>query len=443
MSLYQAAYFALALVVLAFLVQRGRVQPFLALLVTAIGFGYAAGMSTSGVGKSFGLGFAQSVNALGLTVVAAALMAEIADATGATAWLQHGASGRRRRSLPLALVGLIGGLASTPAASFAVLNPLRRGFGGDSPRSALVLGLSLSASHGLLIPAPVMLASLTILAADWTLSVAFGLPLALLLALVGLGLAHATTSGAARPVDTATAISGASLHAPRRGAWALGAASAVLVALLITQSLGDIASEPLGGGSNREFLIALGRPTVLLLVGTGLLLLLSWHWEPGGLTEEGWAGRAIRRAAGLVLLIGAAGGLTKIAQDTGMPEMNAERLLGFVPPGALALILPFALAAIVKTLQGSSLVAAITAAGMMMELVGPLGLDDPAGRTLAALAIGAGAMTVSHINDGLFWLVGQAARLPAGTTLVRFSLATAVQGVLALAGLIVLRLFFH
>jgi GntP family gluconate:H+ symporter len=442
MSLYQAAYFAVALVVLAFLVQRGRVQPFLALLVTAIGFGYAAGMSTSGVGKSFGLGFAQSVNALGLTVVAAALMAEIADASGATAWLQHAGAGRRRRSLPLALIGLIGGLASTPAAAFAVLNPLRRGFGGDSPRSALVLGLSLSASHGLLIPAPVMLASLTILAADWTLSVAFGLPIAVLLALAGLCLARATTSDAAQPVDAAT-IGGASLHAPRRGAWALWAASAVLVALLITQSLGDIASEPLGGGSNREFLIALGRPTVLLLAGTGLLLLLSWHWEPGGLTEEGWAGRAIRRAAGLVLLIGAAGGLTKIAQDTGMPEMNAERLLGFVPPGALALILPFALAAIVKTLQGSSLVAAITAAGMMMELVGPLGLDDPAGRTLAALAIGAGAMTVSHINDGLFWLVGQAARLPAGSALARFSLATAAQGVLALIALIVLRLLFH
>jgi len=442
MSLYQAAYFAVALVLLALATQRGRVQPFLALVLAAAGFGVAAGMSTSGVGKSFGLGFAQSVNALGLTLVAAAFMAEIADASGATAWLQHAASGRRRRSLPLAVIGLVGGLASTPAAAFAVLSPLRRGMSGDSPRSALVLGLSLSASHGLVIPAPVMLASLTILAGDWPLSVAFGLPLALLLMLVGMGLARGM-SGEARPVDTAAAIDGASLHAPRRGAWALWLVSAVLIALLITQSLGDIASEPLGGGSNREFLIALGRPLVLLLVGTGLLLLLSWHWEPGGLTEEGWAGRAIRRAAGLVLLIGAAGGLSKIAQDTGMAEMNAERLLGFAPPGALALALPFALAAIMKILQGSSLVAAITAAGMVMELVGPLGLGDPAGRTLAALAVGAGAMTGSHINDGFFWLVGQAARLPAGSALARVSLGTAVQGVVALAALIVLRLIFH
>ncbi|MDQ0511633.1 GntT/GntP/DsdX family permease [Ancylobacter amanitiformis] len=442
MSLTQAASFAAVLALLALAIQRARVQPFLALTLAAIGFGYAAGMSTSGVGKAFGLGFAQGVNTLGLIVVAAAFMAEIADASGATAWLQRAAAGRSRLSLPLALIGLIAGLASTPAAAFAVLGPLRRGLGEDSPRSALVLGLSLSGSHGLLILSPVMLASATILAADWATALAFGLPAALVVVATGLLLAQ---GGSAAPnrVDTAGAMDGESLHAPRRGAWALGLTCVVLIALLVTQSLGDIASEPLGGGSNREFLIALGRPVVLLLVGVGLLLLLSGHWEKGGLSEQGWAGRALAKAAPLVLLIGAAGGLSKIAQETGMAEMNAERLLGFAPSGALALLLPFALAAIVKTLQGSSLVAAITAAGMMMELVAPLGLGDPAGRALAALAIGAGAMSVSHVNDGLFWLVGQAARLPAGTTLARFSLATGVQGAVALLVLMAFRLLCH
>ncbi|MBS9478687.1 GntP family permease [Ancylobacter radicis] len=438
MSLQQAAFFAVAVLVLALLAQRGRVQPFLALTLTAIGFGYAAGMSTSHVAKAFSLGFAQSLNALGLIVVGAAFMAEIADATGATARLQAGAAGRRRRSLPLAVLGLIASVASAPAAAFAVLDPLRRGIGGDSPRAALVLGLALSAGHGLLVPAPVMLASFTILGADWRLTLAIGLPLALLLAAFGMLSARAT-SDQPNPVDTAPLIDGDTMHAPRRGALALWAVSLGLIALLITQSLGDIASEPLGGGSNRELLIALGRPVVLLLAGTGALLLLSWHWEPGGLTQAGWAGRAITRVAGLVLLIGAAGGLAKIAQETGMAEMNAERLIAYAPLGALALLLPFALAATVKTLQGSSLVAAITAAGMMMELVAPLGLGDPMGRALTALAIGAGAMGASHINDGFFWLVGQAARLPAGSMIARFSLVTLAQGLLAALLLVALR----
>ena len=60
---------------------------------------------------------------------------------------------------------------------------------------------------------------------------------------------------------------------------------------------------------------------------------------------------------------------------------------------------PFLIAAAIKTLQGSSLVAAITAAGMVQPLLLPLGLDDPNGKALAALAVGAGAMTVCHVND--------------------------------------------
>ncbi len=76
-----------------------------------------------------------------------------------------------------------------------------------------------------------------------------------------------------------------------------------------------------------------------------------------------------------------------------MAEMNAERLLGWNPARRWCWCCPSRVAAIMKLLQGSSLVAAITAAGMMMELLAPLGLGDAAGRAFAALAIGAGAMT--------------------------------------------------
>ena len=60
-------------------------------------------------------------------------------------------------------------------------------------------------------------------------------------------------------------------------------------------------------------------------------------------------------------------------------------------------------------MQGSSLVAAITAAGIAQPLLIPLGLGDENGKALAALAVGAGAMTVAHINDDLFWLVSVSA----------------------------------
>ena len=117
-----------------------------------------------------------------------------------------------------------------------------------------------------------------------------------------------------------------------------------------------------------------------------------------------------------------------------MAELVGERLLGW----RAGLLLPFLVAAVVKTLQGSSLVAAITAAGMIQPILGALGLDTESGRALAALAVGAGAMTVSHANDEYFWLVTGSAGIGPARGLLALSGGTLVQGVIAVVALIAL-----
>ena len=119
------------------------------------------------------------------------------------------------------------------------------------------------------------------------------------------------------------------------------------------------------------------------------------------LFDSGWSGRVLGNVAGIVMIVGAAGGLQRLCQETGMAELLGERLLAW-PAG---LLVPFLIAAVMKSLQGSSLVAAIATAGMVQPLLTPLGIGDENGRALATLAVGAGAMTVSHINDEYFWLV--------------------------------------
>ena len=108
--------------------------------------------------------------------------------------------------------------------------------------------------------------------------------------------------------------------------------------------------------------------------------------------------------ASVLLIVCAAGGLQRLCQLTGMAEMLGERALAW-HLGAFGVLIPFLAAAVIKTLQGSSSVAAITAAGMVQPLLSAIGLADANGTALAALAIGAGAMTVSHVNDEYFWLV--------------------------------------
>ena len=98
----------------------------------------------------------------------------------------------------------------------------------------------------------------------------------------------------------------------------------------------------------------------------------------------------------------------------------------------------FLIAATIKTLQGSSLVAAITAAGIVQPLLIPLGLGGDNAKALAALAVGAGAMTVSHINDEFFWLVSVSAGVRPLRAVGALSAGTLLQGVAVIAALLIL-----
>ena len=95
----------------------------------------------------------------------------------------------------------------------------------------------------------------------------------------------------------------------------------------------------------------------------------------------------------------------------------------------LGLVVPFLLAAILKTAQGSSTVSAITTASIVAPMLAGLGLDTEWGRTLALLATGSGSMMVSHANDSYFWVVTKFSDLAMDETLRVYSSATVVVSV--------------
>lgn len=109
------------------------------------------------------------------------------------------------------------------------------------------------------------------------------------------------------------------------------------------------------------------------------------------------------KICGPILFITAAGGvLGKVIASTNMVafiKANSSTLAG------LGIFFPFLLSAILKTAQGSSTVAITTTAGIMAPLMTTLGLGTPILAAVTVIAIGAGAMTVSHANDSYFWVV--------------------------------------
>ena len=417
MPIVHSFYLAVAALAIAAATARGRVHPFTAMLLAAGFFAFASGMSISQVGKSFGTGFGQTMNTLGLLVLAAEMVGAIAG---------RGAGTTRPVSLRLpwtALLGLFAGTGASSGAAFAVLTPLV-----GSRRGALTLGLGLSAGQAFLLPSPVVVAAASIIGADWRRVLMCGLPLGALTACLGAALARAVTPGE-QDARFAPVI------APRRAAVAMVAACLTMAVLLVVQSLGDMPSEPLGGGSARELVLGVGRPLIVLLAGTFTMAACTGAWRGEAISETGWAAVSVTRAAPLMLLVGAAGGLQSLTQTAHMAEMVTERLL----PLPWGLALPFLAAAVMKVLQGSSLVSAITASGMIQPLLPALGLDDETGRALAVLAVGAGSMTVPHVNDGFFWLVADAAGLRPARALLQFTGPAMVQGVLAVAALLAMR----
>jgi GntP family gluconate:H+ symporter len=456
MPLFQTLVFFAAVIVLVVATAPRKFHPFLALVAVATAFGFTVGFSTGFVGKAFGAGFSQAIYSPGLAIVAAALVGGLAETTAASnqvmATIERWRSRLGITRLP-ALLGLIAGMGASPATAFAVLTPLLRPLSGANPQQrgpvVVALALGISASHGLVLLAPVPIAAASILDAEWNRVALFGLPLALLL--VGFGAILARTlsvAAAASPPLQAPSIDAPRIVVPKPSGGGSAAvlllATAIPLLMLIEQSIGDMPSEPLGGGPARELVIGIGRPLPLFLVGIGIMSLGLWRQGFGLITDSTWIGRILGNVAGILLIVGAAGGLQKLCQETGMAELLGERLVGrHLLSWSGGVLVPFLIAAVIKTLQGSSLVAAITAAGIVQPILLPLGLGDGNGKALATLAIGIGAVTISHVNDEFFWLVADGAGLPPLRGLAAFSLGTLLQGFAGVAALLLLSALIH
>ena len=135
------------------------------------------------------------------------------------------------------------------------------------------------------------------------------------------------------------------------------------------------------------------------MLAIALALLLSRRWQPDVLADTRWAP--------LLLTVGAAGGFARVLDETGMAELLAE----YVLDPRLGLLAPFLAAATVKTLQGNSLSAVLTASGIVEPMLPALGLDSATGRALAAASVGAGSIAICHVNDPFFWIAAHMAGL--------------------------------
>ena len=152
------------------------------------------------------------------------------------------------------------------------------------------------------------------------------------------------------------------------------------------------------------------------------------------MSSSGWFGEALLIGAPVILITGAGGVFGKMLQNSGI----ADQISSIMTAGNLSLFLPFAMAFALKSAQGSSTVALVTTASIMVPLMPALGLDTEIMRVLTVLATGAGAIAVSHANDSFFWAMTQLSGMNIKQGYQSHSLGTVILSFTAMAIIFIL-----
>ena len=157
------------------------------------------------------------------------------------------------------------------------------------------------------------------------------------------------------------------------------------------------------------------------------------------LSTDGWVGKALTDSATILLITGAGGIFGKVLQNSELATIIGDSFAKY----PIGIWLPFLLAAAFKSAQGSSTVAIITTASIMVSLMASLGLTSEMDKAMVVIAIGSGSLIVSHANDSFFWVITQMSGMDVKTGYKLHTVGTLVIGSTAMICLYIIYTIFH
>ena len=446
--------FVIAIVVMILLISKFKVHPFISIMLVSLVFGLVAGIplvdttnadgtTTQGIATVIGAGFSGTFTSIGIVIILGALVGAILEATGGAFKLADMVVKLVGKKHPEAAMELMGWIVSIPVfcdSGFVILNPIRKALVQRTAASSVMMTVALSCglyiSHVFIPPTPGPIAAAGSLGLENNLLLVMGVgALASIFPLVA-GFCYARFIGkrvkAEDEADPEAITQTYEEIVAGYGKLPGGFLTlSPIVVPIVLMALGSIASMAGWTGIVYDLCAFLGTPMVALGVGVlfGVFQLMSVQQLDKfyDLCQE------TLKTVGPILFITAAGGvLGKVISSTSMVEF-IESQAGTLQ--ALGIFFPFLLAAILKTAQGSSTVAITTTAGMLAPLMGTLGFSTELDAALVVMAIGAGAMTVSHANDSYFWVVTNFGAMQPEQGYKTQTVATGVLGVASIIGI--------
>ncbi|WP_420461140.1 GntP family permease [Neolewinella sp.] len=434
----------LAIVLIIVTTSVWKWHPFLALLLACVCYGIGSGMPPLELVDTISTGFGDTVGKVGLLIIAGLIIGTFLEKTGGAMVLAESLLrliGTKRIHTALGFIGYVVSIPVFADSGFIILASLNKALtrraGLSLGGTAVALSMGLMASHTMVPPTPGPIAAAAILEADLGRVILIGLCTSVPALLVCIAFTkymgsrifiEARVSEAEDPAEVT--------HRPPVVKAFLPILLPIL--LIVLASVAAYPTRPFGEGTIYRVFTVLGNPVIALFLGVLASFLLPRKLDRSMLGSSGWVGEALRGAALIILITGAGGAFGEVLKTSPLGEV-LEGWITTVSPG---LWLPFVLAAVIKTAQGSSTVAILTTASIVFPLLDGMGFDSASSRALVVVAIGAGSAVVSHANDSFFWVVTQLSDMTVQQGYRLHALGSAILGlsaflVLSLLSLIV------
>ncbi len=441
--------FIIAIVVMIVMISKFKIHPFLSILLVSMLLGVIGGIPITDIAGVIGSGFSGTFTSIGIVIIFGALIGAILEATGAALKLADMVVNLVGPNHPELAIEMMGWVVSIPVfcdSGFVVLNPIRKALvkrtGASSVAMTVCLAAGLYSSHVFVPPTPGPIAAANTLGVgnNLLLVVALGL-LTCIPGLIG-AYFYAKFIGkkvkANDEADSGEIVQTYEELVASYGKLPSGTMSlAPIIVPIILMAMSNVSSILGWTGALNTACVFLGTPIISLAVGVilGIVLLAQ-----SGMSEKLYdLTNDTLKTVGPILFVTAAGSvLGKIISSTSLVAFITEQADVLQ---SIGIFFPFLLAAILKSAQGSSTVAITTTAGIMAPLMAPLGMDSTIMAVLCVMAIGAGAMTVSHANDSYFWVVTNFGGMTPDQGYKTQTMTTLVQGICSILFIFVLSLF--
>jgi GntP family gluconate:H+ symporter len=405
--------FLIGVAVLLVLAIKFRVSAFVSLLATAVVIGSLAGMSGADLIKAITGGFSSTVGSIGIIIIFGVMLGKYLEDSRAANKMALGAVkmvGEKNSSVAMAISGYLVSIPVFSDVGYVILAPLVKAISKKTRIPIAVLGVSLAAgllaTHVYVPPTPGPLAAAGMLGIDIGRAILYGSFAAIFMTVFGWAFAQfyllkrgdqyksvfdvATDAAEATAATVKNEISEVNL--PSMFASLFPLLLPMILILLNTTSKAIFPKEStivaitsFIGDSN--IALALGVIACIIFLGKRIGKENVLKTMDTALSESG----------AIIFITAAGGALGKVLTESGAGSAMADAISS---SGLPFILIPFAIAALLKIVQGSGTVAVVTAATLSAPLAVQLGIDP----ILIFLASGAGARSFCHVNDSFFWV---------------------------------------